>query len=238
MANQIYDILNKLLEPINEMENFLEDPETIAEQFMRWINHVKTALEGANLNVEAQMWKDACSRIKFSPYETSQTVQMSSMKAILQSFIYKYSTDEISEELFDMQIFEGIPPYIYRIAVQANGCYERGWFDASLVMIRRLLESLLIECFENYKIEFKIKKNDDNYFQLGEILSTFITEDKWNLSRSTRKLLPKLIDIKGVADESAHNRRFLATKRDIDKYIKDMRICFQEIVYISQEKKT
>lgn len=236
MTNQLYDILSKLLEPINEMEAFREDPDTIAEQFMRWINHVKSALEGANLNNELKIWEEASNRIKFSPYETSQIVHMAAMKAILQGFIYKYSTNEISEELFDMQIFEGMPSYLLRIAVQANGCYERGWYDASLVMIRRLIESLLIQCFENFNIESKIKNAEGNYFQLGEILSTFISEEKWNLSRNTKRLLPKLSEVKEVGDQSAHNRRFLATKRDIDKYSKEMRICFQELVYISQVK--
>lgn len=237
MPTKVYDILIKLLEPIDEMEYFREDPDIIADQFVRWINHVKSALEAANLNNELVIWNEACSRIKFSPYETSQTVHMDSMKAILKGFIYKYSSDEIGEELFDLRIFEGTPNYILRIATEASGCYERGWHDASLVMIRRLIESLIIDCFENYTIQSKIKKADENYFQLSELLTCFLAEESWSVSRGTKSILPRLKELKDLGDQAAHNRRFLATKRDIEKFSKEMRICFQEIVSISQSKR-
>ena len=37
--------------------------------------------------------------------------------------------------------------YIERVVYQINGSYEKGWFDACAVMMRRLLETLIIEVF-------------------------------------------------------------------------------------------
>jgi len=43
--------------------------------------------------------------------------------------------------------------------MQINGCFENGWHDASAVMIRRLLETLIIEVFEYYKIASRIQNS-------------------------------------------------------------------------------
>lgn len=62
-----------------------------------------------------------------------------------------------NEELFPLEIVNGTRGYIEKIAVQVNGCYKNQWFDACAVMLRRLLETLIIECFENHNISNNIK---------------------------------------------------------------------------------
>jgi hypothetical protein len=42
--------------------------------------------------------------------------------------------------------------YLERVCFQINGCYEQGWFDACAVMMRRLLETLIVEAFERHKL--------------------------------------------------------------------------------------
>ena len=100
------------------------------------------------------------------------------MKAVLLGILEKVSGGEISSELFPLSIFEGTPNYIHRIALQANGCYERGWYDGCAVMMRRLIETLIIECFEKNGIELKIKNSEGNYFYLGDLNKKFLV---WNL---------------------------------------------------------
>jgi len=51
-----------------------------------------------------------------------------------------------------MTLVRGTRGYIERIANQVNGAYENGWYDACAVMIRRLLETLIIEAFEKHNI--------------------------------------------------------------------------------------
>src|ERR1043165_3633382 len=65
--------------------------------------------------------------------------------------------------------------YIEKIANQINGCYEKGWFDACAVMIRRLLETLIIESFEKHNIQDKIKKDGD-YHYLRDLISKTLAE--------------------------------------------------------------
>jgi hypothetical protein len=47
-------------------------------------------------------------------------------------------------------------PYKH-ITNQVNGAYEKGSYDACTVMIRRLLETLIIEAFEHHGIAANIK---------------------------------------------------------------------------------
>jgi len=50
--------------------------------------------------------------------------------------------------LFPMEIVKGTRNYIEKLATQANGCYQKGWYDACAVMVRRLIEILIIDSFD------------------------------------------------------------------------------------------
>ncbi len=63
-------------------------------------------------------------------------------------------------------LINGTRGYIERVAHQVNGCYDEGWYDACAVMVRRLLETLIIEAFEYHKIADKIKDGKGDFFFL------------------------------------------------------------------------
>jgi hypothetical protein len=226
------DLLQKLLEGLSALEEFREPPEQVAPQFGRWLVHVKLALEGAGMSSETETWKDALKNVSFYDDDSSLFVQMSSAKAILLGFLERATGDSPAVELFSPSIVEETPGYVRRVAEQANGCYERGWYDACAVMLRRLIETLIIECFERHSLESKITGSDGNYCQLGELISRFLAE-RWHTSRAASGSLKKLTDIKGTGDLSAHSRRFLATRNDIDRIAQDVRIAVQELAYIA-----
>jgi len=105
--------------------------------------------------------------------------------------------------------------YLSAVGRQANGCYSAGWFDASAVMMRRLLESVIIEAFEAKKIDSKIKDaRTGDFLQLTGIINAAIAEPSWNLPRNVRRQLPNLRDL---GHTSAHNRYYLAKREDIEK---------------------
>jgi len=121
--------------------------------------------------------------------------------------------------------------YIEKVANQINGCYESGWYDACAVMIRRLIETLLIEAFEHNGIADEIKDANGNFLPLEDIINRAIAETaKWNLSRDAKRGLPQL---KQLGDRSAHNRRFNARRADLDKVIDGVRLIVEELLYIS-----
>jgi len=134
-----------------------------------------------------------------------------------------------TDDLFPMVLLDNTRGYILKNAEQASVCYDIGLYDASSVMIRKLVETLIIECFERYGIESKIKSRDGYYFFLSDLIGKFLSETEWSISRNTSQSLPK---IKALGDLSAHNRRFNAKKPDIDKIKDDLRIVIEDLVHL------
>ncbi len=66
--------------------------------------------------------------------------------------------------------------YLISVGRQMNGCFSQAWYDASAVMMRRLLEISLIEAFEAKGIAAKIKDAAGNYLQLSELISRALNE--------------------------------------------------------------
>lgn len=128
----------------------------------------------------------------------------------------------------------GTRGYIEKVVFQINGSYENGWFDSCAVMMRRLVETLIIECFETDGIDDKIKNSaTGEFFHMRDLISAMLSEASWNLGRDTKKTLPKL---KELGDRSAHNRRYNAHREDVDKVVADFRLVCQELLYLARLK--
>ena len=104
--------------------------------------------------------------------------------------------------------------YLVRVGRQMNGAYAEGWYDACAVMMRRLLETVIIEAFEKKGIDSKIKDSNGDFLMLTMLVEKALAETAWNLPRNVKRDLSKLKD---AGHKSAHNRWYLAEKTDIDK---------------------
>jgi hypothetical protein len=131
-------------------------------------------------------------------------------------------------------LVDGTREYIERIVDQINGCYASGWYDACAVMIRRLIETLIIEAFEARSIQSKIKDSDGNYLYLKDLVPKALDEPAWNLGRNVKRVLPQLKD---MGDQSAHSRRFIAERDDVDRVMSGIRAVIQEFVDIANLKR-
>jgi hypothetical protein len=138
--------------------------------------------------------------------------------------------EAIGQPVVPFALVRGTRGYLERITHQINGTYTNGWYDSCAVMIRRLIETLIIESFENNNISHTIKNQTGDFFYLSDLISKTLTESSWNLSRNARQALPKLKDI---GDKSAHSRRFNAVRNDIDKINPQIRVVVQELVYLA-----
>lgn len=138
-----------------------------------------------------------------------------------------------SQQVIPFSVVRDTRGYLEKVTNQINGSYEHGWFDACAVMIRRLAETLIIEAFEHHGIANKIKDPHGDFLPLKDLINLALSEQSWNLGRNTKKSLPKL---KSVGDLSAHSRRYIAHRRDIEGIIDDLRIVVQELVYLASLK--
>jgi len=136
-----------------------------------------------------------------------------------------------SDSLLPLEIVRGTRRYIEHIATQAAGSYDHGWYDACAVMLRRLLETLLIECFETHSLASKITNASGDYLYLSDLADRALAESSWTLSRNAKKALPKL---KRLGDQSAHSRRFTARKPDVDTLKAELRIIVEELLVLAR----
>lgn len=135
----------------------------------------------------------------------------------------------VTSDLISLELLIDTQYYMISNAKQMCVCYDLALYDACLVMMRKLIETLIIECFERYGQE-KLIKDDNGYFQyLSDLIPKFSNCDKWNVSRNLEASLKK---IKKYGDLSAHNRRFVAKKNDVNELKFDLRQAIQEIVLI------
>jgi hypothetical protein len=128
-------------------------------------------------------------------------------------------------------LFAGTRGYLERIAFQINGCYLASCYDACAVMMRRLVEVLIIECFEAHGIGHKIKGQSGDWLFLEELVAATLREGAWTLGRKARAGLGKL---KSLGDQSAHSRRYNAQRSYVDDVIIEMRTVAEELLYIAQ----
>jgi hypothetical protein len=144
-------------------------------------------------------------------------------------------TRPANEFILPFSLVRGTRGYIERVVNQINGCYEKGWFDGCAVMMRRLVETLIIECFEKHGIAQKIKNpTTGDFLYLGDLVDKALQETTWNLGRNTKQGLPTL---KNIGDQSAHNRRYNAHREDVDKVSTDFRVTCEELLYVAGLKK-
>lgn len=127
------------------------------------------------------------------------------------------------------ELFANSRGYIIKVIDQINASYQYNLFDCCAIMCRRLLETLIIECYEKQKRPEDIKDKDDNFFMFSGLLSVVENDKVLGLSRNSVQALK---DFKRLGDLSAHNRRFNARKPDIDNIKDGLRIISEELLHI------
>ena len=121
--------------------------------------------------------------------------------------------------------------YLVAVGRQMNGSYASGWYDGCAVMMRRLLESAIIEAFEARQIDGKIKNpQTGDFLQLTGLVAVALAEPTWNLPRNVKR---ELNGLKDLGHRSAHNRYYLATKFDLDKHIDAYREAVETFLHLA-----
>ena len=132
-----------------------------------------------------------------------------------------------SNRVIDTSLLEGTRPYLEKVVDQINGTYENGWYDACAVMLRRFIETLIIEAYIAKNKESTIKKTDGDFYALKKLIDEACSGRDLNLSRDSKAILRKL---KKLGDRSAHNRTFIAKRTYIESLFEDLYLDMQTLV--------
>lgn len=132
-----------------------------------------------------------------------------------------------------MAIVGGTRDYIEIVTRQVNETYRAECYDACAVMIRRLVETLIIEVYEAHGIADQIQDPATNgYVPLKKLIDKVKAESAWVLGRNVKTALS---DLKDVGDWSAHGRRLYALREDIDRLRPHVRVVAQELVSLMKQ---
>lgn len=129
--------------------------------------------------------------------------------------------------VIDPALIAGTRAYLEKITDQINGTYENGWYDACAVMLRRFIETLIIETYIEKNKESAIKKTDGDFYSLKRLIDEACSGKDLNLSRDTKNILRKL---KKLGDRSAHNRRFVAKRSYFDELFENLHLDMQTLI--------
>lgn len=121
--------------------------------------------------------------------------------------------------------------YLIKAAQQINAAYEKNLFDACALMMRRLLEILLIHCFEAKGIEDRVKDNDGSYQNLKTLINKAKTFSEIPLSNDAKKDIDSFRELGNL---SAHRVRYNCRRDDIRTLRVEYRAVIEELLYVSE----
>lgn len=116
--------------------------------------------------------------------------------------------------------------YIHELVRQINSSYNIGIYDGCAVLLRKLIETLIIELYESQNCETEIKDANNQFFDLGDLITAFENQNHWNLARTTKANLKQLRKAKSIGDQSAHSRRWICHQNDLD----DVKLAINTVV--------
>ncbi len=126
--------------------------------------------------------------------------------------------------------------YLLRVAQQINAAYENNLFDACALMMRRLLEILIIHCFESKGIEDQIKDESGSYQNLKTLINKAKSKPEIKLSVDVKK---DIDDFRELGNLSAHRVKYNCRRDDIRPLRIVYRAVIEELLYAaSLVKKT
>jgi len=121
--------------------------------------------------------------------------------------------------------------YLTKIAQQINCCYENNLFDACSLMMRRLLEILLIHCFEETGLSEQAKDQEGNYNNLKTLINKSISRKEIGLSPESKK---EIDTFRELGNLSAHRIKYNCRKSDIKNSRITYRALIEELLYIAK----
>lgn len=136
-------------------------------------------------------------------------------------------------------VFEIISPddhsggraYLRSLIEQINGTYSFGFYDATAVLMRRLMETVLIDALLEAGAESEIVDGNGNYVSLNGLISTAQNPARIRLSRGQGKTMDS---VKDVGDAAAHSKTYLTKKSDIDHLQSKYRRLIAELCHLAK----
>ncbi len=134
-----------------------------------------------------------------------------------------------SNQIIPEQFFDYSRTYLTSIIDQINISFEYGLYDACAVLMRRLMETLLIEIYIQKGISDEIKENK-NFIPLERMINHALAKNDFHWNRNSTK---DFAAVKKLGDVAAHDRTYITHKSDIEDVKIHYRRLIQEIANLA-----
>ncbi len=124
---------------------------------------------------------------------------------------------------------KGTLPHLEQLVRQINGAYNYGFYDACAVLIRRLLESLIIEVFITKKLATEIRANNA-FLSLEKLIGKITNHSQIILARNTPGTME---NAKRLGDIAAHDRNYITQSQDINDHKTEIRRVIKELLTLA-----
>lgn len=132
-------------------------------------------------------------------------------------------------------LYSNLQSNIQSLCKQINASYEKNLYDCTAVIMRRLLESLLVLCYQNAGIESEIMDKSGLYhITLDKMIKNAEQNKTLSLSANTRR---EMALFKDLGNYSAHKIWYNCTQQDIKPHILKYRAIIEELMYKSGVKR-
>lgn len=137
---------------------------------------------------------------------------------------------ESGDSVLPLPIYGGTRGFIEILGKQINASFEYNLFDGCAVLMRRLIEVLLILCYEHNNIESEVLDGNGHYLPLERIIANAKSNATLRLSRDSKTLLDEM---RSLGNFSAHKIYFNCRRADIERVRGNYRAAVEELLYKS-----
>lgn len=121
------------------------------------------------------------------------------------------------------QVFSHKSNYYTELSREINSGYESRNFNSCAVIMRRMVESLIIDIYLTKGLQSEIKNNGE-FVMLEALIGKISSGHNFELSRDTKR---SLLKIKEIGDKASHNRSYILKKVDVD----DVALKFRSLIH-------
>lgn len=136
---------------------------------------------------------------------------------------------DVVDTVLPFEWVAGTRGYLEAMVRQINGSYQFGFFDCGAVLIRRLIESLIIDVYIHSGRHHEIQ-NQGVFFTLDGLIAFLSGDPRMALGRNTPA---NLREIKQIGDTAAHDRVYVTPQLDIDDAMPRIRRTVRELLTLS-----
>jgi len=134
-----------------------------------------------------------------------------------------------SDAYLQAEILEKMPEYITRLIPQINGTYEFGWYEGSAMVLRRLMETLIIELYARRGWTRDVQDPATNEFQMLKALIDKLNGDA--RLKVQKRTIEGLNKVKELGDTAAHDFKIRIRKSDLDHIQSAVRLTCERLVF-------